>query len=101
MKKLLLIITLAMLSTSCMTTKTSVGNYDQQEGEKEKFDKDRSVWILWGIVPISQADAKTPRDGDCLVRTKMKLVDFLVFGITGGFVITYSVDVFVKEEEEN
>lgn len=97
MKKVLLSILLLSFVTSCMTTKTPVGQYREAEGKEETYSKARQLFLFWGLVPLGRAEAATPADGTCLVVTKYNFGDFLVSTLTGGIVMTYSIKVKVKK----
>ena len=83
--------------SSCMTTKTNVGEFREMEGKEYVYEKWKQLWLFWGLVPIGRTDASTPRSGDCAVVTKLKLSDFLISGITGGIVTSYTITVKAKK----
>ena len=96
--KFLAIALLTLTMQSCMTTKTQVGTFREQQGNEYTYDKVKQVWLFWGIIPIGRASANTPASGNCEITTKLKLVDMIIFTCTGGIVSTYSVKVKAKEE---
>lgn len=99
MKKIFfIVIVLTLVLSSCMTTKTQVGTFKEQQGKEYTYDKVKQVWLFWGILPIGRASANTPASGNCEITTKLKLVDIIIFTCTGGIVSTYSVKVNAKEE---
>ena len=81
---------------SCMTTKTSVGKYTETEGDVYTYADGKQVWLFWGLVPLGRTDVNTPSSGDCQVITRYRFGDFLISAITGGIVMTYSIDVKAK-----
>jgi hypothetical protein len=83
---------------SCMTTKTQVGTYKEQQGKEYTYDKIKQVWLFWGVIPVGRASANTPASGNCEVITKLKFVDMLITSLTGGIVSTYSIKIKAKEE---
>jgi hypothetical protein len=98
MKKLVYLTVLCgMFLTSCMTTKTPVGEFLGQEGKTTTYDKGKQFWLFWGILPIGKTHVSTPGHGNCQVVTKFKVSDALISGLTGGLVTSYSIKVEVKE----
>lgn len=93
-----LTITLSASFTSCMTTRTSVGEYKEMQGPERTFDNGKQFWIFWGLIPLGRTDVATPRDGNCEVVTQLKFTDFLISGLTGGLVTSYSIDVNTKSK---
>ena len=102
MKKntLVCLISIAFLTSSCLMTKTNVGNYSQTQGKEYTYAKGKQFWLLW-FFPMGRTNVKTPSDGNCQVVTRFKFVDYLISGFTLGIVRTYSIDVKVKKEESN
>ena len=94
-----IIILAAMFSlTSCMTTKTNVGEYKQQTGKECVYSKGKQVWLLWGIFPVGRTHVETPTDGNCQVVTRFTFVDMLIQGLTAGIVTTETIKVKVKKQ---
>lgn len=95
---ILLFASLLMLGTlnSCMTTKTSVGEYTEKGGEEYTYADGKQFWLFWGLVPLGRTDVNTPSNGDCQVVTRYRFTDFLVSALTGGIVTSYSIDVKAK-----
>lgn len=85
---------------SCMTTKTSVGTYREEQGEVYTFDKGKQMWLFWGIIPIGRTNVATPTDGSCEVITKFRVVDALITGLTVGVVSSYSIKVKDKRKQQ-
>ena len=85
------------LSSSCLMTKTNVGNYSQTQGKEYTYAKGKQFWLFW-FFPMGRTNVKTPSDGNCQVVTRFKFVDYLISGFTLGIVRTYSIDVNVKKE---
>jgi hypothetical protein len=95
------IIMLAILSvtlfSSCMTTKTSVGGYDQTEGKSYKYAKGKQLWLFWGIIPLGRTNVNTPEDGNCQVITRFNIGDFFIGAFTGGIITSYSIKIKAKK----
>ena len=101
MKKLLFIlISFTLLMSSCMTTKTPVGEYTSQEGKKKLYDKSKQVWIFGGAIPLGRTHTGTPRDGNCMGVTKFTFFDGIIHAVTFGFVKTYTIKVYTKQVQE-
>lgn len=88
----------SMLS-SCMTTKTSVGDFKELQGKEYTYSKGKQFWLFWGIVPIGRTNVNTPGDGNCEVVTRFNFSDVLISGLTGGIVTSYSIKVKAKKRE--
>lgn len=101
LKKHLLLLTLLVMSClllpSCMTTKTSVGAYQEKQGKEYTYAKGKQFWLFWGIMPLGRTNVNTPGDGDCEITTKFTFGDVLISGLTGGIVTAYSIRVKAKE----
>lgn len=96
---LLTYLTVAILSvTSCMTTKTPVGNFVETPGKEYTYDKGKQFWLFWGLMPLGRTHVNTPSDGNCQVITKFKVGDVIISVLTGGIVTTYSIKVEAKKQ---
>ncbi len=96
--RLTLAICVAVLMSSCMTTKTNVGAFRESQGHEYTYAKGRQLWLFWGLLPLGRTSVSTPGDGNCQVITKLNFGDFLIYGITGGFVVTESIKVVAKKK---
>jgi hypothetical protein len=99
-KAIFTIIIGSILMTSCMTTKTPVGEYLSQTGTEYTYDKGKQFWVFWGLVPIGRTHVNTPSDGNCEVVSKFKFTDVLISGLTGGILTSYSIKVNAKKGQE-
>ena len=97
LNSLVLIMLLAIMATSCLTTKTNVGMYQQKQGIEQTFERGKQLWLFWGLIPLGRTSVSTPSDGDCQVVTKFKFSDVLISGLTGGILYSYSIEVKVKK----
>lgn len=88
-----------MTVTSCMTTRTVVGNYKESQNEKYTYAKGKQTWVLWGLIPLGRTNVNTPADGNCEITTKYNFGDVLITGLTGGIVKTYTIKVKAKRKE--
>jgi hypothetical protein len=85
--------------SSCMTTKTSVGSFNEEEGKEYVYDRGKQMWLFWGLLPIGRTDLSTPSDGTCEIVTKFKFTDVLISSLTGGLVTSYSIKVKDKKQD--
>lgn len=94
-----LVITLILSLTlnSCMITKTSVGQFTETRGQEYTYAKGKQLWLFWGLVPLGRTNVNTPKDGVCQVVTKYDLADFLITGLTGGVLSSYTIKVKAKK----
>ncbi|MCQ2342952.1 MAG: Bor family protein [Paludibacteraceae bacterium] len=104
MKKLKFLVCLAIASvclSSCMVTKTSVGNYKENKGQVYEYSKDRQGYLFWGLLPVGKCDITTPTDQNCQVRTRTTFVDGLVSLLTGGIYSMQTVQVVAKKDAKD
>lgn len=100
MKKLFfMLMALAMVTTSCMTTKTSVGAYKEQEGKEYTYSKGKQLWLFWGAIPLGRTNVNTPGDGNCEVITRFNIGDGIITGLTGGIICSMTIKVKAKRQE--
>lgn len=92
----IILLALALNVTSCMTTKTSVGEFKEQVGEEYTYAKGKQLWLFWGLVPIGRTNVNTPGHGNCEIITKFKAGDVLISCLTGGIVTSYTIKVKSK-----
>ena len=92
-----LILCCAFLFTSCMTTSTTVGSYQEDEGRQYTYAKGKQLWLGFGLLPIGRVDVSTPVDGNCEVISKFTFGDFLISGLTGGLVSSRTI--IVKDKK--
>jgi hypothetical protein len=98
MKKIALLLAISIILSSCMVTKTYVGQYQNLPGKELRYAKGRQFWIFWGLLPMGRTNVKTPLDGHCEIKTSYDFVDLLVRTITAGFITSYSIEVSAKSE---
>lgn len=98
-KKLPILLMVILLSTSCLTTKTYVGQFREKEGKEYVYAKSKQFWLFWGLVPLGRTSVNSPSDGDCKVVTRFNLVDAIVSGLTGGLVTSYTIKIKAKRRE--
>ena len=94
---LLLFFSIVILVSSCMTTKTSVGNYKESQGSEYTYAKGKQLWLFWGIFPLGRTNVNTPGDGNCEIVTRFNVGDALISGLTGGILTSYTIKVKAKK----
>lgn len=94
----LLLATLLFLSgfSSCMTTRTSVGQFKELPGEEYKYDKGKQFWLFAGLLPLGRTDVSAPASGDCEVITRYTIGDMAINILTLGFLHSYTIKVMAK-----
>ena len=97
--KIFVVVLCTILIESCMMTKTSIGAYKEAPGKEYTYDKGKQIWLFWGLIPIGRTDLTTPSNGECVVISKFRFTDFLVTGITGGIVTSFSIKVKAKKQK--
>lgn len=95
---LLLLVGVTSMLTSCLTTKTTVGAYQQTQGSEYTYAKGKQLWLFWGLFPLGRTNVNTPSDGNCEVVTKYNFGDFLIMGLTGGILRSYTIKVKAKSK---
>ena len=83
--------------SSCLTTKTNVGNYREASGSRYTYSKSKQMWLFWGLMPVGRTHTSTPANGSCQVITRFNIADFLISGITGGILTTETIKVKGKK----
>lgn len=81
--------------------KTNVGQYKEMKGTEYTHAKGKQLWLFWGILPIGRTNVNTPGDGNCQVVTRFNFIDFLISGLTGGIVTSYTIKVKAKQKVIN
>ena len=82
-----------------MVTKTSIGRYNEIEGDKYTYAKGKQVWLFWGLLPAGRTQVNTPDHGDCQVVTKYTLLDGIIYVVTVGIVKTYTIKIKAKRPD--
>lgn len=101
MKKLLVLLVIATLGlSSCLTTKTSVGDYRASTEASYTYAKGKQLWLFWGLLPLGRTDVETPSSGSCMVITRYNFGDVLLSGLTGGLISSYTIKVKAKRTTE-
>ena len=95
MKKLTIIIfTLTtLLLSSCMSTKTSLRDYQSYANNSYTYAKGKQIYLFWGLIPMGHTNVSTPSDGVCQINTYRSFGDILISDLTGGLVTIQTIKV--------
>lgn len=98
MKKLVVLVLLGsmIILPSCMTTRTSLQNYKETQGQQYLYSRGHQCYLFWGLVPLGRTSVATPADQPCQVRTHVGFGDGLVSLITAGIFSMQQVRVYAK-----
>ena len=99
MKQLFILSLLSLFLISCMTTKTAVGEYKEQQGKEYTYAKAKQMWLFWGLIPLGRTSVNTPGDGNCEVITRFNVGDALISGLTLCILTSYTIKVKAKKPE--
>lgn len=102
MKKVLIFVLSMTVMTSCYTTWTTIGNYEQLEkqGLKSYQYDQKKQFYLFEVLPLGHSHAKTPNE-PCEVISKFKFIDFVIPTITCGVLGSRTVIVNALEGGSN
>ena len=95
---MLLFLSMSMFLPSCMTTKTSVKNFDELSGQDYYYAKGKQGYLFWGLKPIGKPSVTVPVDEPCQVKTTTTFVDGLVSDLTLGIYCMQSVQIIAKRQ---
>lgn len=94
--KVIIMILVATMLSSCMTTRTSMNKYKETSGQKYKYSKGKQCYLFWGLVPIGRLSVATPIGEPCQVRTSFRLIDGIFTSLTGGIFSMQTIKVVAK-----
>ena len=98
MKKsfVMLILSAMILLPSCMSTRTSVQDYKETQGQEYRYAKARQCYLFWGLVPLGRTTVATPASQPCQIRTRFGFWDAFVSVITAGIFSMQQIRVYAK-----
>ncbi len=98
MKKLAVLLLLAVLTLmpSCMSTRTSVQNFKEAQGQQYLYAKGRQCYLFWGLIPLGRTSVATPAEQPCQVRTRFGFWDAFLSVITGGIFSMQQIRIYAK-----
>lgn len=99
-----LISILVMLTlSSCMATRTNVGQFREMEksngNDTYTYSRGKQCYLFWGTVPLGRTKVATPQSGNCQVRTYYNFLDALLSVITGGIFGMQTIKVKAIKDE--
>ena len=92
----LLLLSILVLMPSCMSTRTSVQNYKETQGQEYLYAKGRQCYLFWGLIPLGRTGVATPAEQPCQVRTRFGFWDAFLSVITGGIFSMQQIRVYAK-----
>ena len=95
---LLLLFTSVLLFSSCISTRTNVGNYDDRYDEF-KYSQAKQSYLFWGLLPLRHAEVSTPSDAACQIHTHQNLGDCLLTGVTLGIYRRQTITVYANPQK--
>ena len=90
------LIAVALIMSSCLTTKTPVGNFRAESGSTYTYAKGKQIWLFWNLLPIGRTAVATPPTGSCQVITRFNFIDMFISGATAGIVSMETIKVEAK-----
>ena len=94
--KVIIMILVATMLSSCMTTRTSMNGYKEASGKTYKYSQGKQCYLFWGLIPIGRTSVSTPEGEPCQVRTSFRLFDAVCSYITGGIFSMQTIKVVAK-----
>ena len=94
----ILMITALMALSSCMVTKTAVGEYKQQQGKEERYAKAKQLFFFG--CRMGRTTVATPSDGNCMIKEKFSFGDALITTLTAGIISSRTIIVYTKIPKE-
>ena len=95
--KFFIIAVVAVMMTSCYTTRTYTGNFIEQTDHGDTnvmpYSKTKQWYVIGSLVPLGMKHAPTPSTGNCEVVTKTKFVDALLGECTLGLFAVRTIEV--------
>jgi hypothetical protein len=98
LKLFLAILTISTLLSSCYVSHTTIGSGPVgNDRNTVNYSSTKQLYLFWGLVPIGQKQADVPKDGNCQVKTSLKVVDAIVYTLTGGILSMQTIQVITKK----
>lgn len=87
-----------LLLSSCMVTRTTIGDGPVgKKGKTEVYSKSKQFYLFWGFVKLGKGQPVIPEDKNLQVKTSYNVFDALVTTLTGGIFSMQTVKILVKE----
>ncbi len=91
---------MTLMLSSCMTTRTTVGEGPMGKGgAKNVYSKTKQVYLFWGFMSLGNSQPKIPDHGNIQIKTSYNVADAFVAGLTGGLFAMRTIKVLVKKED--
>lgn len=88
------------LLSSCVVSKTTYGDYDQQKGMSHVMEKNKDIYLFWNQVKIR--DGVEVTDYESYERlVKRNVFDAVVFYGTAGILSMYTVKIKTKQADDS
>lgn len=103
MKKIavLLLLGILIVMPSCMSTRTSVQNFKEAQGEQYLYAKGRQCYLFWGLIPLGRTSVATPVEQPCQIRTRFGFWDAFLTTITAGIFSMQQIRVYAKRTPDD
>ena len=87
--------------SSCMATRTNVGQYREMEkiNDTYTYSRGKQCYLFWGTIPLGRTKVATPQSANCQVRTYYNFFDALLSVITGGIFAMQTIKVKAIKDE--
>ena len=94
-------IVIMLTLSSCMATRTNVGQFREMEKSKETYtySRGKQCYLFWGTIPLGRTKVATPQSANCQVRTYYNFYDALLSVITGGIFAMQTIKVKAIKDE--
>lgn len=101
MKYLVLILSLIILTTSCMTHRHTIGDGPVgRKGKTEVHSRAKQGYLFWGLVPLGRPDPAAPSHGNYQIKTGANIGDAILTTLTLGIVSFRTIRILVYKAEE-
>lgn len=102
MKIKLLIFSLLLFSSSCMTHRHSVGDGPiGTKGKTKIYSRAKQAYLFWGLMPLGRPSPSTPSHGDYQIKTGFNVGDTFLGVITFGIVTFRTIRIITFKEGES
>lgn len=95
-KSIALLLFIALVTPSCMTTEVIVGD---KPDKTEKHDQTKQFWLFWGLLRLGDSQPDVPEGQDMIIKEKFRFLDFVISGLTGGIITARTIIVEVEKSQ--
>jgi hypothetical protein len=86
--------------SSCLTTKTSIGAFENSKTTEYTYSQSGQVWIFWGLVPVGRTQVKLPKDCNYQIIERYNAGNIFGMVLTLGFIHSRSIIVKVNPADD-